>query len=122
MAIRVFLVDDHAMVRRGLRRILDDAHGIEVVGEADSAASGVEAIIDLRPDVAVVDIELPDGTGADVCRSVHEEADDVRVLLLTPIVDDDTTASAEAAGAHGCVLKRVGGEELVRSVRRASSP
>lgn len=117
MTIRVHLVDDHEMVRRGLRDILAGAGDIEVVGESATVADGVRSIVADPPDVALVDVELPDGDGVEVCEAVRSLAPGVRILVLTSFADDDTLFAAIDAGADGYVLKRVGAGELVRSVR-----
>jgi two-component system, NarL family, response regulator DevR len=117
MSITIFLLDDHEMVRRGLRDILSAESDFEVIGEAGSVAEGVTGIVQQRPDVALVDVVLPDGNGVDVCTALHAQAPDVEILVLTSFSDDDTLFAAISAGASGYVLKRVGGDELVNAVR-----
>jgi len=117
MTIKVFLLDDHEMVRRGLRDILSVEDDIEVIGEAGTVADGVKSIVTQKPDVALVDIVLPDGNGVEVCEALRQYAPDVKILVLTSFSDDDTLFAAINAGASGYVLKRVGSAELVRSVR-----
>ena len=117
MTIQVFLLDDHEMVRRGLRDILSVEDDLEVIGEAATVADGVKQIVALRPDVAIVDIVLPDGTGVEVCQAVRQYAPDVGILVLTSFSDDETLFAAIDAGATGYVLKRVGGDDLVEAVR-----
>lgn len=117
MTITIFLLDDHEMVRRGLRDILSAEPDLEVIGEAASVAEGVAGIVAQRPDVALVDVVLPDGNGVDVCAALHEQAPNVEILVLTSFSDDDTLFAAINAGASGYVLKRVGGDELVNAVR-----
>ncbi len=117
MTIQVFLLDDHEMVRRGLRDILSIEDDLEVIGEAGTVADGVKQIVALKPDVAMVDIVLPDGNGVEVCEALRQYAPEVRILVLTSFSDDETLFAAINAGAAGYVLKRVGGDELVRSVR-----
>ncbi len=117
MTIQVFLLDDHEMVRRGLRDILSIEDDLEVIGEAGTVADGVKQIEALKPDVAIVDIVLPDGNGVEVCEALRQYAPDVRILVLTSFSDDETLFAAISAGAAGYVLKRVGSDELVRSVR-----
>ncbi len=117
MTIKVFLLDDHEMVRRGLRDILSIEDDIEVIGEAGTVADGVKSIVTQKPDVALVDIVLPDGNGVEVCEALRQYAPDVKILVLTSFSDDDTLFAAINAGASGYVLKRVGSAELVRSVR-----
>jgi len=121
MTIRVYLLDDHEMVRRGLRDILASDDNIEVVGEAATVTDGVKGIVAARPDVALVDIVLPDGTGVDVCEAIQRLAPEVKTLVLTSFSDDDTLFAAIHAGAAGYVLKRVAGHDLVKSVRAVHS-
>ena len=117
MTIRIFLLDDHEMVRRGLRDILSAEPDFEVVGEAGSVLEGVKGIVEHRPDVALVDVVLPDGNGVEVCEAVSQHATGVKILVLTSFSDDDTLFAAINAGAAGYVLKRVGSLELIKSVR-----
>jgi len=117
MTIKVFVLDDHEMVRRGLRDILAAEGDIDVIGEAGSVVDGVKGIVATKPDVALVDIVLPDGNGVEVCEALRIYAPEVRVLVLTSFSDDDTLFTAINAGAAGYVLKRVGSDELIGSVR-----
>ena len=117
MTITVFLLDDHEMVRRGLRDILATEDDIDVIGEAGTVDEGARGIVGMRPDVALVDIVLPDGNGVKVCEALRTYAPDVRTLVLTSFSDDDTLFAAIDAGAAGVVLKRLGGDELIDSVR-----
>jgi two-component system response regulator DevR len=117
MTIQVFILDDHEMVRRGLHDILSVEDDLEVIGEAGTVADGVKQIVALKPDVALVDIVLPDGNGIEVCEALSQYAPDVRILVLTSFSDDETLFAAINAGATGYVLKRVGGDDLIRSVR-----
>lgn len=117
MTISVFLLDDHEMVRRGLRDILSLEDDIEVIGEAGTVNDGVRGIVSMKPDVALVDIVLPDGNGVEVCEALRQYAPEVRILVLTSFSDDDTLFAAINAGAAGYVLKRVGSGELINSVR-----
>lgn len=119
--IAVFLLDDHEVVRRGIRALLESAGGIEVVGEAGCAAGAVTSILDLRPDVAILDGRLPDGSGVDVCRQVRSVDPDIAVLILTTYDDDDALFTAIMAGASGYVLKQVSGGDLVSVVRRVAA-
>jgi len=121
MTIRVYLLDDHEMVRRGLRDILAAADDMEVVGEAATVTEGVKGIAFTKPDVALVDVVLPDGSGVEVCEAIARLAPEVKTLVLTSFSDDDTLFSAIHAGAAGYVLKRVAGHELVKSVRAVHS-
>lgn len=119
--IAVFLLDDHEVVRRGIRALLESAGGIEVVGEAGCAAGAVASILAVRPDVAILDGRLPDGSGVDVCREVRAADPRIAVLLLTSYDDDDALFTAIMAGASGYVLKQVSGGDLVSVVRRVAA-
>ncbi|WNI14337.1 response regulator transcription factor [Actinacidiphila sp. ITFR-21] len=115
--IRVFLVDDHEVVRRGVHDLLDAEPGIEVVGEAGSAEQAVARGPALRPDVAVLDVRLPDGDGISVCRELRSGMPDLACLMLTSFDDDDALLDAIMAGAAGYVLKQIKGSDLVSAVR-----
>jgi DNA-binding NarL/FixJ family response regulator len=117
---RVFLLDDHEVVRRGLRELLEDGGDIIVVGESGSAAEAQRRIPALRPDVAVLDGRLPDGSGIDVCREVRSRDPSIACLILTSYDDDEALFSAIMAGAAGYVLKQIRGEDLVDAVRRVA--
>jgi DNA-binding NarL/FixJ family response regulator len=119
-AVRVALVDDHEIVRRGLRELLESA-GLEVVGEAGTAAEAVRRMPALRPDVLLLDMQLPDGTGVEVCRDVRSALPDIRVLVLTSYDDDEALFASIMAGASGYLLKQVRGADLVDAVRRVAS-
>ena len=119
-AIRVYLVDDHEVVRRGLRQLLED-EGIEVVGASGSAAEATRRITALRLDVALLDGRLPDGTGIDVCRDVRSCDPRIACLILTAYDDDAALFGAIVAGAAGYVLKTIAGMDLVDAVRRVSA-
>lgn len=114
--VRVFLLDDHEVVRRGLRDLLE-SEGLDVVGEAATAAEAMVRIRALRPDVAVLDARLPDGTGIDVCREVRSSVPAVACLILTSYDDDTALFAAIMAGAAGYVLKEIRGNELVAGIR-----
>ncbi len=116
-AIRVYVLDDHAVVRRGLRTVLELEDDIEVVGEAGTVAEGVVEILELAPDVAVLDGRLPDGDGIEVCRQVRSANPDVKALILTSYDDDEALFNAILAGAGGYVLKQVDETALVNSIR-----
>ncbi|NYG54407.1 response regulator [Nocardioides perillae] len=118
--IRVFLLDDHEVVRQGLRTLLEAAGDIEVVGEAGLAADAIARIPALRPDVAVLDARLPDGSGIDVCREVRSLDPSIHALVLTSYDDDTALFAAIMAGASGYVLKQVSGPSLVESLRRVA--
>src|SRR3984957_19141023 len=115
--IGVFLLDDHEIVRRGVRDLLEAEPDIQVVGEAGTASSALARIPALRPDVAVLDMRLPDGDGVEVCREVRSRMPEVACLILTSFGDDEALFSAVMAGAAGYVLKQIRGTDLVSAVR-----
>ena len=119
--IRVFLLDDHEVVRRGLIELLRAAGDIEVVGESGSAPEATRRIPALRPDVAVLDARLPDGNGIDVCRDVRAVDSSIKGLILTSYEDDEALFAAIMAGASGYVLKQIRGTDLVDAVRRVAA-
>jgi DNA-binding NarL/FixJ family response regulator len=119
--IRVFLLDDHEVVRRGLCDLLERDGDIAVVGESGSAVEATARIPALRPDVAVLDGRLPDGSGIEVCREVRAVDPSIAVLILTSYDDDDALFAAIMAGAAGYVLKQIRGSDLVDSVRRVAA-
>jgi two-component system response regulator DevR len=121
MTIKVFLLDDHEVVRRGLRELLEVEPDIEVVGESGSAAEATRRIPALRPDVAVLDGRLPDGSGIDVCREVRSIDPNVHALILTSYDEDAALFSAIMSGASGYVLKDIRGTDLVDAVRRVAA-
>ena len=118
--IRVFLLDDHEIVRRGLRELLESEGDIEVVGESGLAQEAMRRIPALRPQVAVLDGRLPDGSGIDVCRQVRSRCPEIAALILTSFDDDEALFAAIMAGAAGYVLKQVRGNDLVETVRRVA--
>ncbi|MGZ8753292.1 MAG: response regulator [Acidimicrobiia bacterium] len=118
--IRVFLLDDHEIVRDGVKALLDGADGIEVVGEAGTAAEALARIPPTRPDVAVLDVQLPDGSGVEVCRDVRSGQPEVQCLMLTSFADDDALFEAIVAGAAGYLLKQVRGTDIVDAIRRVA--
>jgi two-component system, NarL family, response regulator DevR len=119
--IRVFLLDDHEVVRRGLHDLLESEGGIEIVGESGTAREATARIPALRPDVAVLDARLPDGSGIDVCRDVRSADPSIKALILTSYDDDEALFAAIMAGAAGYVLKQIGAGDLVDSVRRVAA-
>jgi two-component system, NarL family, response regulator DevR len=119
--IRVFLLDDHEVVRRGIADLLTQEGDIEIVGESGSAVEAVHRIPALRPDVAVLDARLPDGNGIDVCRDVRAVDPTIQGLILTSYEDDEALFSAIMAGAAGYVLKQIRGTDLVDAVRRVGA-
>jgi len=119
--IRVFLLDDHEIVRRGLRELLESEGDIEVVGESGLAQEATRRIPALRPDVAVLDGRLPDGSGIDVCRDIRSQHPEIAALILTSYDDDEALFSAIMAGAAGYVLKQIRGTDLLDTVRRVAA-
>ena len=119
--IRVFLLDDHEIVRRGLKELLESEGDIVVVGESGLAQEATRRIPALRPDVAVLDGRLPDGSGIDVCREIRSKNPEIAALILTSYDDDDALFSAILAGAAGYVLKQVRGNDLVETGRRVAA-
>jgi two-component system, NarL family, response regulator DevR len=119
--IRVFLLDDHEVVRRGVHDLLDAEPDIEVVGEAGTADHALARGPALRPDVAVLDVRLPDGDGITVCRELRSSMPDLACLMLTSFDDDDALLDAIMAGAAGYVLKQIKGSDLVSAVRTVAS-
>ncbi|MGW5425270.1 response regulator [Streptomyces sp. NPDC003943] len=118
---RVFLVDDHEVVRRGLRDLIDDEPDMAVVGEASSAEQALARGPALRPDVAVLDVRLPDGDGIAVCRELRSRMPDLACLMLTSFDDEDALLDAIMAGAAGYVLKQIKGADLVAAVRTVAT-
>src|SRR6201997_3156198 len=119
--ISVFLLDDHEGVRRGVRDLLEAEPDIQVVGEAGTASSALARIPALRPDVAVLDVRLPDGDGVTVCREIRSRMPEVACLMLTSFGDDEALFDAIMAGAAGYVLKQIRGTDLVGAVRTVAS-
>ncbi|MEU0270877.1 response regulator transcription factor [Streptomyces sp. NPDC006307] len=115
--ITVFLLDDHEVVRRGVHELLSGEPDIEVVGEAGTAAEALSRIPATRPDVAILDVRLPDGSGVEVCREIRSRDDSVKCLMLTSYADDEALFDAIMAGASGYVLKAIRGSELLTAVR-----
>jgi DNA-binding NarL/FixJ family response regulator len=119
--IRVFLLDDHEIVRRGIRELLEGEPDIVVVGESGLAEEATRRIPALRPDVAILDARLPDGSGIDVCREIRSRDPEIKALILTSYDDDDALFAAIMAGAAGYTLKQVRGNDLVETVRRVAA-
>jgi DNA-binding NarL/FixJ family response regulator len=119
--IRVFLLDDHEIVRRGVRELLEAEDDLEVVGEAGSAAEALARVPATQPDVAVLDVRLPDGDGVSVCRDLRSERPDLKCLMLTSFADDEALFDAIMAGASGYVLKQIRGTDLVGAVRTVAA-
>jgi len=119
--IRVFLLDDHEIVRRGVRELLESSPDITIVGEAGTASSALARIPPLHPDMAVLDVRLPDGDGITVCRDIRSRMPEVACLMLTSFGDDQAIFDAIMAGAAGYVLKQIRGTDLVGAVRTVAS-
>lgn len=119
--IRVYLLDDHEVVRQGLRALLSAQPDFEVVGESSSALEAARRIPAFRPDVAVLDGRLPDGTGIEVCRAIRSVDPTIRALILTSYDDDDALFGAIMAGASGYVLKEIRGNDLVNAIRQVAA-
>jgi two-component system, NarL family, response regulator DevR len=120
-AIRVFLLDDHEVVRRGLADLIGLESDMVVVGEASSKAEALHRIPASRPDVAVLDVRLPDGSGVEVCRDVRSDFPDLHCLMLTSYADDEALFDAILAGASGYVLKEIRGGDLIAAIRQVAS-
>ena len=119
--IRVFLLDDHEIVRRGIKELLEGEPDIVVVGESGLADEAARRIPALRPDVAILDARLPDGSGIDVCREIRSRDPEIKALILTSYDDDEALFAAIMAGAAGYTLKQVRGNDLVETVRRVAA-
>jgi len=119
--ITVFLVDDHEVVRRGLVDLLSDDPDLTVVGEAGSVAEAKARIPAVRPDVAVLDVRLPDGSGIDLCRDLLAAHDELRCLILTSFTDEQSMLDAILAGASGYVVKDIRGMELAQAIKTVGS-
>lgn len=118
--IRLLLVDDHEVVRVGLRTVLQSTHGITVIGEAGSKAQAVKEARRLCPDVILMDVRLPDGSGVEACREILSVLPNTRVVFLTSYTDDDSVLAAVLAGAYGYVLKEIDSVALIRAIRSVS--
>jgi DNA-binding NarL/FixJ family response regulator len=118
---RVFLLDDHEIVRRGLRELLEAEDDLEIAGEAGTAEEAYRRIPVAVPDVAVLDVRLPDGDGIEVCRQIRSEHPEIACIMLTSFADDEAVYAAVMAGAAGYVLKQVRGNDLVAGIRRVAA-
>jgi len=121
MTISVFLLDDHEVVRRGVRELLEAEGDIVVVGEAGDAETAVHRILELQPTVSLLDVRLPEGSGVAVCREVHATRPDLACVMLTSFADDEALAEAVIAGAQGYLLKQVRGVDIVAGVRKVAA-
>ncbi len=119
-AIRILLVDDHEVVRMGLRTLLEKKPGFSVVAEAGTVAEAVSAAAQCEPDVIVMDIRLPDGTGVEACREIRAARPDTRVIMLTSYADDEAVYGSIMAGASGYLLKQTRGQSLAEAVERVA--
>lgn len=117
---RVFLVDDHEIVRQGLVHLINAVPDLEVVGEAGTRREAVARVAATRPDVAVIDVRLPDGSGIDVCREILSRDPGIRCLIFTAFDDDAALCAAASAGAAGYVLKEIRGDRLIDGIRRVA--
>jgi DNA-binding NarL/FixJ family response regulator len=120
VAVRVFLLDDHELVRRGIRELLWAHEDMTVVGEASTAEEALARIPSVHPNVAVLDVRLPDGDGIEVCREIRSRHPEIACLMLTSFADDEALFSAIMAGAAGYILKQIRGVELVDAIRRVA--
>jgi len=118
MSLKIVLVDDHEVVRVGLRTLIERQANLQVVGEAGTAREAIEQVGRLAPDVVVLDIRLPGRSGVEACREIKSSWPDVRVIMLTSFPDDEVLFEAIAAGADGYVLKQVGSDELISALQR----
>jgi len=119
--VRVFLLDDHEIVRRGVRELLEAEDDLDVVGEADTAELALARIPPTRPDVALLDVRLPDGDGVEVCREIRSRHPEIACVMLTSFSDDEALLQAVLAGASGYLLKQIRGTDIVDAVRRTAA-
>ena len=119
--IRVFLVDDHEIVRRGIAELIDGEQDLEVVGEASTVAQTMGRVASTLPDVVVLDVRLPDGSGVDLCRAIRSAHAEIGCIMLTAYDDDGASYAAVLAGAAGYVLKDIRGQKLVEGIRRVAA-
>jgi len=117
---RVFLVDDHEIVRRGIAELINAEADLEVVGESPSVAHTLGRVAATQPDIAVLDVRLPDGSGVDLCRAIRSAHPDIQCIMLTAYDDDEASYSAVLAGAAGYVLKDIRGQNLIEGIRRVA--
>jgi DNA-binding NarL/FixJ family response regulator len=121
VTVRVFLLDDHEVVRRGIRDLIEAEGDMEVVGEAGSAEEALSRIPPTRPEVAILDVRLPDGDGVEVCREIRSRHPEIGCLMLTSFADDEALFSAIMAGAAGYVLKQIRGTDLIDAIRTVAA-
>ena len=120
-SIRIFLLDDHEVVRRGVRELLESEDDMQVVGEAGTAELALARIPPTRPQVAILDVRLPDGNGVEVCREIRSQHPEIACIMLTSFSDDEALYQAVVAGASGYLLKQIRGNDIVDAVRRVAS-
>jgi two-component system, NarL family, response regulator DevR len=120
-AVRVFLVDDHEVVRRGVRELLESDDHVVVVGEASTVEEALARIGAVQPDLALLDVRLPDGDGVELCRDIRSRHPEIQALMLTSYDDDEALFNAMVAGAGGYVLKQVRGADLIQAVKRVAA-
>jgi two-component system response regulator DevR len=121
VALGVFLLDDHEVVRAGLRALIEGTEDIVVVGEASSRAEALVRIPATKPNVALLDVRLVDGSGVEVCREIRSTSPEIACVMLTSYADDEALFAAIVAGASGYVLKQVGSLDLIETIRRAGT-
>lgn len=121
MSIRVLICDDHEVVREGLRGLIGRQEGMTVVGEAGTVAEAVEAAARAKPDVVIMDVRLPDGSGIEACRTIREARPETNVIMLTSYADDDAVFASIIAGAQGYLLKQTRGQAVVDAVRSVAA-
>ncbi len=121
MTIRVFLLDDHELVREGIRSLLESDPDIEVVGEAGTASEALTRVPLAKPDVAILDVRLEEGSGIEVCRELRSTESDLACLMLTSFADDDALYASVMAGAAGYVLKQIKARDLIEDVKRVAA-
>ena len=119
--IRLMLVDDHEVLRLGLRTLFSEAGDFDVIGEAGTVAAAVEQGKRLKPNVMLMDVRLPDGSGVEACREIRTASPGTRVLFLTSYADEEAVLGTILAGADGFLLKEVSGDELIRATRMVAS-
>src|SRR5512134_3792669 len=117
---RLMLVDDHEVVRLGLREVFLRSHSIEVIGECETAAQAVSQAVTLKPDVVLMDLRLPDGTGVEACRDIRTACPNTRILFLTSFGDEEAVVSTMLAGASGYLMKQIDGQSLIHAVERVA--
>ena len=115
--LKVMLVDDHEIVRQGLRALIEAEEDNEVIAEADSGAKAIEVAIAYKPRVVVMDVRMPDGSGVEACREIRDKDPDIQVIMLTSFSDDEALFNSIMAGAAGFVLKQIRGRDLVDAIR-----